>query len=64
MTEQLFPRKIPSQSCAHYDSVIRSWCDAGDPFCSEGFDLQQHLDYPQKYDLAAAAFVEARLSGA
>ncbi|KAL9119013.1 MAG: hypothetical protein Q9187_004433 [Circinaria calcarea] len=59
---QIFPRRLPAQSCARYASKIRSWCDVGDPFCASGFDLAAHLDYDQEYDQAALAFVNQKLA--
>jgi hypothetical protein len=38
--------------------------DTGDPFCARGANLSAHLDYTQKYNNAASAFVTQRLNAA
>jgi acetylxylan esterase len=53
-----------ARSRAAFGSILRSWCDTGDPFCAGGFNLEAHLDYTQKYDTAANTFVKGRLSAA
>ena len=59
----LFPRPA-SESLAAFASEIQSYCDTGDPFCAGGANLFAHLDYTQKYNAAASAFVTARLNAA
>jgi acetylxylan esterase len=52
------------QSRAAFGTILRSWCDTGDPFCAGGLNLEAHLQYTQKYDTAANTFVKGRLSAA
>ena len=51
-------------SLAPFAAKIQSYCDAGDPFCARGANLSAHLDYTQKYNNAASAFVTQRLNAA
>jgi acetylxylan esterase len=53
-----------NQSRAGFGTILRSWCDTGDPFCAGGLNLEAHLDYTTKYDSAANTFVEGRLTAA
>jgi acetylxylan esterase len=53
-----------NQSRAAFGTILRSWCDTGDPFCAGGDNLEAHLDYTTKYDSAANTFIEGRLSAA
>jgi acetylxylan esterase len=59
----IFPVQT-GQSRAAFGTILRSWCDTGDPFCAGGNNLEAHLDYTTKYDTAANTFVEGRLSAA
>ena len=59
----IFPVQA-GQSRAAFGTILRSWCDTGDPFCAGGNNLEAHLDYTTKYNTAANAFVEGRLSAA
>jgi acetylxylan esterase len=52
------------QSRAAFGTILRSWCDTGDPFCAGGNNLNAHLQYTQKYDTAANTFVKGRLTAA
>ena len=59
----IFPVQA-GQSRAAFGTILRSWCDTGDPFCAGGNNLEAHLDYTTKYNTAANTFVEGRLSAA
>jgi hypothetical protein len=59
----LFPRP-GSETLAPFAAKIQSYCDTGDPFCAGGANLSAHLDYTQKYNSAASAFVTQRLNAA
>jgi acetylxylan esterase len=52
------------QSRAAFGTILRSWCDTGDPFCAGGNNLNAHLQYVNKYDTAANTFVKGRLTAA
>jgi len=56
----LFPRG-QNQSLDAFANLIQSYCDIGDPFCAGGNNLNAHLDYTQKYNDDATAFVVGRL---
>jgi acetylxylan esterase len=56
----LFPR-LANQSIDGFAADIQSYCDTGDPFCAKGNNLNAHLDYVEKYDKAADAFLIGRL---
>ncbi len=59
----LFPRPA-SESIDAFSAILQSYCDTGDPFCASGNNLAAHLDYDQKYDTQAAAFVKGKLNAA
>jgi acetylxylan esterase len=59
----LFPRPA-SETLAPFAAKIQSYCDTGDPFCARGANLGAHLNYTQKYNNAASAFVTQRLNAA
>lgn len=59
----VFPRPA-SESLARFAKRFRSYCDTGDPFCAGGNNISAHLDYPQKYNKVASAFVTSRLHAA
>ncbi|KAL7939221.1 carbohydrate esterase family 5 protein [Trichoderma chlorosporum] len=43
-------------------SLIKSYCDAADPYCCTGNDPNVHQGYGQEYGSQALAFVESKLS--
>lgn len=49
-----------------YASLIRSYCDLGDPFCASGNDFPVHTKYVEKYGANAVDFIVGlpRLGGA
>ncbi|CAD6446060.1 ba98c03c-1469-414a-9876-16196effce01 [Sclerotinia trifoliorum] len=54
----LFPRSSDqSSSLASYSSILKSYCDFGDPFCCSGGDMLEHLTYVVKYNEMAVSFV-------
>ena len=42
---------------------IAAWCDANDPYCASGANLQVHLTYLNRYQNAAASFVLGKIGG-
>ncbi|KAF2722012.1 carbohydrate esterase family 5 protein [Polychaeton citri CBS 116435] len=61
-TSGIFPRPQPQLSTlATYGSRIRSYCDAGDPFCAGGNNLAVHQGYVSKYGTAATDFVVSKV---
>lgn len=56
----LFPR-LADQGCDHYASKIQAYCDFGDSFCDSGLNVLAHLDYIEKYNTDALAFVNKLL---
>jgi acetylxylan esterase len=59
----LFPRQS-NQLLTAYAGLIQSYCDTGDPFCAKGNNLNAHLDYVEKYDKTANAYVAGKLKAA
>jgi len=58
----LFPRGS-DQLLTKYNSVIKSYCDTGDPFCCSGLNVLAHLTYTTTYDSAALSFVLGKIGG-
>ena len=44
-------------------SKIAAWCDANDPYCASGANLEVHLTYLNRYQNAAASFVLGKIGG-
>jgi acetylxylan esterase len=44
-------------------SKIAAWCDANDPYCASGLNLEVHLTYLNRYQNAAASFVLTKIGG-
>ncbi len=42
---------------------IAAWCDANDPYCASGVNLEVHLTYLDRYQNAAASFVLSKIGG-
>jgi acetylxylan esterase len=42
---------------------IAAWCDANDPYCASGANLEVHLTYLDRYQNAAASFVLSKIGG-
>lgn len=62
----LFPRgasQLQLLSAFGGGSKIAAWCDANDPYCASGFNLNVHLTYLNRYQNAAASFVLGRIGG-
>lgn len=51
------------KACGSITSVMKSYCDSGDPFCDSGVDIATHLSYFGTYDGKAAAFIESQVKG-
>ncbi|KAI2785223.1 carbohydrate esterase family 5 protein [Daldinia loculata] len=47
--------------CPVYADRIKSYCDAEDPYCSNGNDAQHHQQYVQIYGQQALAFVKQKV---
>jgi acetylxylan esterase len=48
-------------SCPTYQSLIRSYCDASDPYCCNGNNAATHQGYGNEYGQNALAFVKSKL---
>jgi acetylxylan esterase len=48
-------------SCSPYTSKIRSYCDAADPYCSNGNNANVHQGYGSEYGQNALSFVRSKL---
>ncbi|TKA73707.1 hypothetical protein B0A55_05476 [Friedmanniomyces simplex] len=48
-------------TCGKYESLIQSYCDATDPYCSNGNNPATHNGYQQEYGAAALKFVKTKL---
>ncbi|TGO32068.1 hypothetical protein BHYA_0358g00050 [Botrytis hyacinthi] len=57
----LFPRSS-DQSLTAYSSIVKSYCDFGDPFCCSGLDTLAHLTYVTKYQSLALSFVLGKIA--
>ena len=53
---------MDTAACAPYADRIASYCDANDPFCASGSDINVHLGYFAEYDNAAASFVVGKVN--
>ncbi|KAI1129404.1 carbohydrate esterase family 5 protein [Nemania abortiva] len=42
-------------------SIIKSYCDAADPYCCNGNDANTHQGYVNKYGSQALAFIQSKL---
>ncbi|TLD35141.1 acetylxylan esterase precursor protein [Venturia nashicola] len=49
-----------NQTLNTFSEKLQSYCNTNDPFCAQGNDIAVHLNYPQEFDDAAAAFVNKR----
>ncbi|RDW80912.1 acetylxylan esterase [Coleophoma crateriformis] len=56
-----FDPRTSGFSCS-YASMIQSYCDATDPYCSDGTDAATHQGYGSEYGQAALTFVKSKLS--
>lgn len=58
----LFPRSSDqSASLKGYSTILKSYCDFGDPFCCSGVDTLEHLTYTVKYNAFAVSFVLGKI---
>lgn len=44
-----------------FSSVLRSWCNSGDPVCAGGSDGNAHTSYFTQFTTEAAAWVKTKL---
>ncbi|KAI9713077.1 MAG: 1 carbohydrate esterase [Bogoriella megaspora] len=49
-------------TCGDQGSKIQSYCDAADPYCSNGSDASVHQGYGSEYGQQALTFVNSKLS--
>jgi acetylxylan esterase len=49
-------------SCGKFNSLIQSYCDATDPYCSNGNNPATHQGYGSEYGSQALAFVKSKLT--
>ena len=62
----LFPRssaQLKLLTAFGGSSKIAAWCDANDPYCASGANLEVHLTYLNRYQNAAASFVLGKIGG-
>ncbi|KAH8665072.1 cutinase-domain-containing protein [Tricladium varicosporioides] len=59
-----FAPRPSGQICTAFASIIQSYCDAADPFCSNGNDAAVHQGYGREYGSQALTFVNTKLTGA
>jgi len=59
---QFDARPQGQQQCTAYGSRIQSYCDAADPYCSNGNNANSHQGYGQEYGQAALKFINSKLS--
>lgn len=50
-----------SGSCGNYNSKIKSYCDAADPYCCNGSNAATHQGYASEYGSQALSFVNSLL---
>ncbi|KAI0022129.1 catalytic core domain of acetyl xylan esterase [Xylariomycetidae sp. FL0641] len=58
-----FAARPPGFACLAFEAVIRAYCDAEDPFCSNGTSMATHQGYAQEYGQDALEFVQRQLGG-
>jgi hypothetical protein len=49
--------------CDAYANIIQSYCDAPDPFCSNGNSSETHSTYAKVYGQQAMLFVKGKVDG-
>ncbi|THZ92534.1 acetylxylan esterase precursor [Aureobasidium pullulans] len=49
-------------TCSAYASRIQAYCDAADPYCSNGNNAATHQGYGSEYGQAALKFVNSKLT--
>ncbi|KAI1385705.1 carbohydrate esterase family 5 protein [Hypoxylon trugodes] len=66
----IFPRPLPLLTgVRNFASVLRDWCQVDDPICAQGngkraYNVQDHLNYFDRYSGAAAEWVKSKLGEA
>ncbi|KAH7050065.1 acetylxylan esterase precursor [Macrophomina phaseolina] len=50
-----------SSPCTAYANIIQSYCNAADPYCSNGNNAATHQGYGSEYGQAALKFVNSKL---
>ena len=56
-----FDARPAGQYCGAYNSDIKSYCDASDPYCCNGNNPATHQGYGSEYGQAALAFVNSQV---
>ncbi|OTA61923.1 carbohydrate esterase family 5 protein [Hypoxylon sp. EC38] len=56
-----FAARPSGYQCPVYSDRIKSYCDAEDPYCSNGNNAQHHQQYVQIYGQQALAFVKQKV---
>ncbi|XDG00813.1 hypothetical protein ABKA04_000428 [Annulohypoxylon sp. FPYF3050] len=56
-----FAARPSGYTCPVYADRIKSYCDAEDPYCSNGNNAQHHQQYVQIYGQQALAFVKEKV---
>lgn len=57
-----FDPRSSDQICSPYTGLIQSYCDAADPYCSNGSDGAVHQSYGSVYGQNALDFVNSLLA--
>jgi acetylxylan esterase len=57
------PAQLQLLSAFGGSSKISAWCDANDPYCASGSNLEVHLTYLDRYQNAATSFVLSKIGG-
>ncbi|KAK3902364.1 Acetylxylan esterase 2 [Staphylotrichum tortipilum] len=57
-----FAARPPGFSCPEFEDRIQSYCDAADPFCSDGDDPAVHQGYGQQFGQEALDFVVSKIA--
>ncbi|TVY65550.1 Acetylxylan esterase [Lachnellula suecica] len=58
---QGFAARPVGYKCGHDSSIIKSYCDAADPYCCNGNDANTHQQYASKYGSQIVSFVNSKL---
>ena len=56
-----FDGRPTGQYCGNYNSDIKSYCDASDPYCSNGNNPATHQGYGSEYGQQALSFVNSKV---
>ncbi|KAK3113999.1 hypothetical protein LTR53_008136 [Teratosphaeriaceae sp. CCFEE 6253] len=62
LTTLSFAKRPSAITCGKYQNLIKSYCDASDPYCSNGNNAATHQGYGNEYGSQALAFVKTKLA--